>query len=117
MGLLLGMFWQKYRDDFKLEKAQSVFKILSSDVVPSIVSYGTVTNIDGRKITMAFNNDLITVKIKDSAAIYNLVGDNGNDQSKADFNQIKIGDSLNVTVDVNTDGTFEGESVINFSQR
>jgi len=117
-GSALGVFVQSQKDAPQLKKLESLLKTLNSEVVPSIISYGKVTGIDGRKITMAFNDDLITVKIKDNASIYNLNGADTVDvnQSQINLSQIKVGDMLNVTVTVDADGNFEGDEVINFSK-
>ena len=115
VGIVLGVLYQNKKEGNKLQQPAAVIKILNSDVVPSIVSYGKVTNIDGRKITMAFNEDLITIKVRDDASIYNIASQAG--QSKMDFSQIKVGDMLNVKIDIDSDGNFEGYSIINFSNK
>ncbi len=97
---------------------ENVVKILRSDVVPSIVSYGKVTSIDGRKITMSFNNDSITIIINDDAIISSLVGsqDYSAGQNVSDISKIKVGDVLNISLIVDESGNFHGDSVINFSE-
>jgi len=119
--VLLVVFWLFYsnqKNSIRLEKMENLISILRSDVVPSIVSYGKVTNIDGRKITMSFNNDFITIIINDDAMISSLAGNQDYDagQNTSDISQIKVGDVLNVSLTVDESGNFHGDSVINFSQ-
>lgn len=118
IGITFGIYYKSQKNDIQQQKMKDAFKVLSSEVVPSIVSYGKVTNIEGRKVTMAFNNDLITILIKEDAMISSLIG-NGNpdvNQEKSDINKIKVGDMLNITVTVDENGEFQGDSVINFSE-
>jgi preprotein translocase subunit YajC len=119
IGILLGIFFQYQISNSRLQKAQGVIKILNSEVVPSIISYGKVTNIDGKKITLAFNQDLITITIKDDALIRILSDSTAKnaDSAKSEINQIKVGDMLNVKTSVDSTGNFEGEEVIDFSQK
>jgi hypothetical protein len=116
VGIILGIFYQNKKDIFKIEKTEAILKILNSEVVPSIVSYGIITEIKDREITMIFNEDPITIKIKDDASIHSVGKSAGESLSQLDFSQIKIGDVLNAEIKVNSAGTFESNSVIVFSK-
>jgi len=118
IGIILGIFYQSQKINQQLQKVEGTLKILNSEVVPSIVSYGKVTNIDGRKITMAFNDDSITIKIKDDALIRFLSSSNNKNVNPKEvgIDQIKVGDMVNVKTVIDTEGSFEGTSVIDFSQ-
>lgn len=115
---VFGLFYSNQKNIIRVEKMENAVKILRSDVVPSIVSYGKVTSIDGRKITMSFNSDSITIFINEDAMISSLTGsqDYTADQIVSDVNQIKVGDTLNVTLTVDESGYFYGDSVIIFSE-
>jgi len=113
-GGVFGILYQKQKDRPQIKKMETSLKILGSEVVPSIISYGRVTNITGRQITLAFNSDLITVNIRDDAPVYTFTstGSSNMTQSEVSLNQIKAGDTLNISINVGSDGTFEGNSVI-----
>ena len=115
VGDIVGMSYQNKKIDSATANLSNVFKILSSEVVPSIVSYGEVVKIDNRNITLSFNGDEITVEVIDGASIYGLGSDVGAGQYKMNFNQIKMGDYLNIVLNVDSNGNFTGDSVIDFS--
>lgn len=116
IGYLLGAASYEYKNRAQESKLKNIVMALESDVVPSIVSYGKVVSINGREIVMAFNEDKIRIKIRDDAKIHALSGKLNGDQAPFDFNQIKVGDMLNVDVSVDHDGNFVGNSVIDFIQ-
>lgn len=95
----------------------SLIKILTSKAVPSIIAHGEVTNISGKKITVSYLGDSVTVEIAENAGIYSfsLLADGKNTnsaQQKVDFNVIKKGDNLNIALRLLPDGTLSGQSVI-----
>jgi hypothetical protein len=118
IGFACGVFYsnQSKRIDKsgKLENTDSILKTLNSEVVPSIISYGMVTSINNREITMVFNKDPITIKVKEDASIRNMGENNDKSSSQSDLNQIKVGDTLNAEIKINTDGVFESNSIIVF---
>jgi len=115
LGFIFGVLYQAQKNFSQIEKTKSIFKILNSQVVPSIVSYGIVTDINNREVTIVFNEDPVTIKIKDDASV-NIIGKNDERYlDKLDINQIKVGDALNAEVNINSDGVFESDSVIIFS--
>jgi hypothetical protein len=116
IGYLLGVASYEYKNRAQESKLENIVAALDSDVVPSIVSYGKVVSINGREIVMAFNEDRIKIKVRDDAKIHALSGRLNGDQAPFDFNQIKVGDMLNVDVSVDPDGNFVGNSVIDFAQ-
>jgi hypothetical protein len=116
VGYLLGVASYEYKNRAKELKLKNVITTLGSDVVPSIISYGKVVSINGREIVMAFNEDKIRIKVKDDAKIHMLSGKLNGDQTPFDFNQIKVGDMLNIDVSVDHGGNFIGNSVIDFTQ-
>ncbi len=110
VGFLFGKIYQIQKGNFQLEY---LISSLNSDVIPSIISYGKVTEINGRNITIAFNDSLIVVYVKEDIPIYKINGR----QEEINFEQIKVGDELNVELKINIESeNFEAESVINFSK-
>ena len=117
-GYFVGSFVEKQQiaDQFdESTRAIDTLKALgSSKIVPSIVAYGTVTNISGRDIELSDGEDNLVVSMKDGAKI-SLVsapttGVAG--QNNVDFSAIKIGDKLNISLIILADGRAEGSSVI-----
>jgi len=113
IGYLFGMSIYSQKNQNQELKIKNIISALTSDVVPSIVSYGKVVSINGRELVIAFNEAQINVKIKDNARVYLL---SSGDQEQFDFGQIKVGDMLNIDISVDQDGNFIGESVIDFAQ-
>lgn len=117
IGSLFGMSFYKQRAEAQLQKFKNALEVLGSEVVPSVVSYGKVISINGRDVTMAFNEDTITIKIKDDAKIYVLEsGSASGNREPYGFSDIKVGDMLKVDISIDSSGNFVGDSVIDFPQ-
>jgi hypothetical protein len=114
-GDIFGVSMQKKTTINQSEQTSALIKTLSSDAVPSIVAYGEVSEINDKNITLSFNGDTITAKIKDDANFYSYAG-NSSSPSKLSFDQIQVGDMLNISIKLTADGQLEGESVINFTR-
>ena len=121
VGGALGMFLQSAKDApaiLTAEKLQPVVKSLSSKVVPSIMAFGQVEKIDGRKITITYNKETLEVPFKDSAIIYTFNPPTTTSktdkpgQIKVSFSEIKVGDNLSVTVKLLPEGVISGESAV-----
>jgi hypothetical protein len=102
----------------KAVKYEATVKALSSKVVPSIIAYGQVTKIENKNITLTYNKETLTVPVMESANVYSFVPAEAGSkttaptQKKSTFSEIKVGDSLNITVKLSADGVLEGQSVI-----
>lgn len=101
---------------FPSSDSSAVVKTLSSKVIASIIAYGTVADIQGKNITLSYNSDSVVIAIADTAEIYSFSQASGGNaaptQTKTEFSQIKKGDSLNVTLNLLSDGQLKGTSVI-----
>lgn len=122
-----GVLYQKQKDPTQKEilpsekdqKTESAIKALSSKVVPSIVSYGEVANIEGRNITLNYGGDSLIVRVKDDAQIFSFAqtaplkkGDiAATTRQKVEFEKIKKGDNLNIIIKLLPDGQLEGQMV------
>lgn len=99
----------------KLAVSEAVVKSLSSKVVPSMIAYGQVTNIEGNNVTLSYANETLVVNIAQNANIIVLTPVSGSTtpvQKRGVFSEIKKGDNLNITLKLFADGKIEGQSVI-----
>lgn len=119
IGAALGMVYQAQKGStslFPSSDSSAVVKTLSSKVIASIIAYGTVSDIQGKNITLSYNSDSVTIAIADTAEIYSFSQASGSNtaptQTKTEFSQIKKGDSLNITLNLLSDGQLKGTSVI-----
>ena len=122
LGGGIGVLYQTQQSAPQVEKLQTIeasIKGLSSKVIPSINAYGQVTKIEGRNITLDFKGEILTLKIKDDAQILSFVklvsseeNTSGIDNQQTDFEEIKNGDNLNISIKFLPEGTLEGQSVI-----
>jgi hypothetical protein len=99
------------------QQLSETIKELSSRVIPSIAAYGTVTNIDGRNISLRYQGDSIVISVMPDAKIYSYTpsatGSNAKSlTTQVDFSKIKVGDNLSVNLKVIPTGQIEGLSVI-----
>jgi len=96
--------------------AQEVVKTLSSKVVPSIIAYGNVSDIQGKNITLSYGTESIIVAVTDNAQIFTFTQSAdpkvAPTQTKTDFSKIKKGDSLNISLKLLPTGELQGISVI-----
>lgn len=122
IGCLAGVNFQEQKTASRiaeLEKMENMVKILaSSKVIPSIVAYGQVASISGKVVILAYGTESLAIPIREDAKIYSFVTSTNQqgppEQKKAELKDIKIGDSLNVSLRILPDGGIEGVSVIIF---
>lgn len=117
VGVGLGITLQN-SNKAQARKVQAVNNLVSK-VVSSIVAYGQVENIDGRNITLSNLGDNLVISIADNAQVYSfttpVAGKNGATapvQQTVKFEDIKIGDNVNVAVKLSPSGQMQGSSVI-----
>jgi len=96
---------------------EKTIKDLSSRTIYFIVAYGTVEDINGRKLTISNNGENLTVEIKENAEITSFIrpvagGNSSTPEAIAKFEDIKKGDNLRISLKVLPDGKITGESVI-----
>ena len=90
--------------------AQQPAQTLSSNAIISVVAFGKVSNIDGSNVTLTNRGDSIKILFPDSAEItYSNIASNQSVRP-IDFNEIKIGDELNVNLKISQDGTIQAIS-------
>jgi hypothetical protein len=111
----VGIVFQTQKDALELEKS----KLITSKLVTGVAVLGKVTKISERNVTLSSENESIIVNIEDSANMLSLFnqGQDINSVEKATsmaikFQDIKIGDYLNVNGLINQDGIIKATTVI-----
>ncbi len=91
----------------------NVIKSLSTQIIPSMVAYGEVANIEGRNITLSYGGDSIKIRIEESSPIYSHINNSVGKsvQEKVSFGDIKKGDNLSIAVKLLPDGQLQSQSV------
>jgi len=88
----------------------------TTPVISDIVATGNITNISGRKITVKEGEKSLTIPIRKDAEIYSFVSQGATSQgstpSKISFSELKVGDYINIYLNVLTNGEIEGARVI-----
>jgi hypothetical protein len=111
VGVGIGIIYQIQKDGSLVSSAKS----LSSEIIASIAAYGEVTNIDGRNITLSFMDESLTILVSEEARVYSFKQQGleaGAKQNLANFNDIKKGDFINISVKLSSDGKLEGNNVV-----
>lgn len=109
VGVFSGILAERQITGPKLEKAKAALQIIGSKLVPSITVFGEVKNISGRDVVLEYVGESVTVKVKNDAQIVTLLKEGG--QREAKFEDLKIGDFVNVSLNITQDGEVEGSQV------
>lgn len=88
--------------------------LILSKTISSITSSGKVTAIEGRNITISNLGDSVTILVPAGKPVYSLESEDGV-QKKITFEDIKIGDSVNIGLKVKDNKQLEGQSIIIFA--
>ncbi len=131
----LGILYQKQKDASQIEKLQaresvlnSVVKRLSSKLIQSIASYGKVSKIEGRNVTLTFEGESLTIKVREEALIFSFTHTLGRSltgeaaplkkgdtvittRQKVELKDIKLGDDLGINIKLLPDGQLEGQFI------
>jgi Cu/Ag efflux protein CusF len=112
LGAETGIIYQKFTDAPNMQKAGAA-DALSSGVIQSITAYGSVTSVDieSKTITLASDGDSLAIKISDSAKIYFFDSSNKIASQEVGLNDLKLGDYVDITVEITTTGELEGSNV------
>ena len=113
VGAGLGIFYQIKIGSRSTVEVKTV-NSLASKVIPSIVAYGKVTKIEGRNVTVSYGGDTLVVPVKDDAQVFaftNTTATSAPIQQKSTFNEVKVGNNINISVKVLDDGQMLGESI------
>lgn len=111
-----------------LRKASNLIKIMSSEMIPSLVAIGKIANISGKTITLKAHNSkegglTIPIEITENTQFASFTfpsKENGKDapitpiREEIEFKDIKVGNDVNINFKIMPDNTFQGVSVIVF---
>ena len=119
LGAGIGIFYQTQKDITGINNIRDTSEKLSSKVIPPIIAYGRVTKIDGKNITLNFSGENLIAKMDDNAQIFKFSSPSSSTKDsqpsstrqETKFENIKVGDNLNITFKVLSDGTLLGQSV------
>ena len=128
VGCLGGILFQTQKAAPQAEKSEELIELMSSKMVPSVVAVGEVTAISGRNITLRAHTNqdesltvpiVITRDAELSSFVITTEEDGtiilgGPSRETIKFKDIKVGDNVNVSLKISSDGTFQGVSVIVF---
>jgi hypothetical protein len=114
IGVVAGMLLQNKISAPRVKQMTETVGSLSSKVVSAVVAFGSVESIDNnRNITLAYNGDKMTVAIGQDAKIYfyeNSV------KKELQFQDVKMGDLVNITTTVSQDGKLQGNMIVIFTR-
>ena len=128
VGCLGGILFQTQKATPQVEKSEKLIELMNSKMVPSVVAVGEVTAISGRNITLRAHTNqdgslTIPIEITRDAELSSFIVTTEEDGSiilggpsreEIKFKDIKVGDNVNVSLKISSDGTFQGASVIVF---
>jgi len=113
VGCVIGVVYQQQKDSSQIQQTATTIGNLSSKVVSAVVTYGEITNIDSnRNIILNYKGDTMTIAIEDGAKIYAY---ENSVKKEVQFQNIKVGDLVNIATTVSVDGQFKGNMVVIFS--
>jgi hypothetical protein len=114
-GLIIGAFYQIQKVAPQIQQTENVIQGISSEVINAVVAYGNVSAVgDGRKVTLSYNGDNLDIVLQVSAKIYLY---EGADKKEIQFEDIKIGDKVNVTAEIGKDASIQGNMMIIFPRQ
>ena len=95
-------------------KMATLLKVVSSKVVPLRAS-GTVTKIDGMNITLNSSGDNLIIPISSTAKFISFIGltntVGGNNHQTVELKDIKVGDHLDINLNLSSENKMEGQAV------
>jgi len=114
LGTLTGVFYQKQKSDPQIQSTTNTIQKLSSKVVNAIVTYGTITSIDSnRNITLSYEGEGMIVSVAQDVKVY--IYENST-RKELNFNDLKVGDSVNITASLDASGNILGNMIVIFTR-
>jgi hypothetical protein len=114
LGNLTGIFYQKQKSDPQIQATTDTIQKLSSKVVNAIVTYGTITSIDSnRNITLSYEGESMIVSVAQDVKVY--IYENST-RKELNFNDLKVGDSVNITASLDASGNILGNMIVIFTR-
>jgi len=113
IGIIIGLFYQKQTYAPQLQVSKITMQSLSSKVVSAVVTYGSVKSVDNnRSIVLSYDSDELSVLVDTTAKIYRY---ENSSKKEIQFSDIKVGDLVNITTSVSSDGLLHGNMVVIFA--
>lgn len=114
LGNLTGIFYQKQKSDSQIQTTTDTIQRLSSKVVNAIVTYGTITSVDSnRNITLSYEGESMIVSVAQDVKVY--IYENST-RKELNFNDLKVGDSVNITASLDASGNILGNMIVIFTR-
>lgn len=125
VGAFGGVLLERKVINPKFEKMDTIAEEINSKLIISMVAFGKVAKISDRTITLTYGTENLAIRIKEDAEILSfnapVLNDKGEQvspgvpgQKNAEFKDIKIGDNLNIRLNILPDGELVGVSVMVF---
>jgi len=123
-GYVIGSYFEQRVNGEKIASLEKVNNIFSySKLINSIIAFGKISNVSGRTITLTSGTDTLEITMRANAQIYSFTTPTSSGgqltgtpaQNVVAFEDIKVGDNLNVNMRMLPDGSFEGASAIIFA--
>jgi hypothetical protein len=122
VGAGAGFFYARLQSGGTLQNPQGL-SIMSSKAIATIITYGKITNITGRDITLSSSGTDITIHMADDATFISFLNSNPNQknaptgtivggQQKLKLSDVKTGESASVNFRVLPSGQFVGNALI-----
>jgi len=121
LGFIFGYSFEKKAIE-KLKAESPLVDLSKSKVINSltIIASGEVKEISGRNLTLNAEGDDLTILIREDASINGLVASEEKvtdipqplARKEIKFEEIKVGDKVNITCQLKTDGSLEGTETI-----
>ena len=108
LGLGVGIVYQQAKMVLG-SKRNPVLEVLNSRTIPFVTAYGDIVDIRGKNIAINFEEDSLTVKIKDDAPVYSF---ESGVQKIIKVEDLKKGDKVSVNLKLSQDGQAEGLAIV-----
>lgn len=110
LGGGMGVYYQK--QNVQIVSSSDLPKTLASKTI-SVHAGGTVTKIDKMNITLSSGKDQLIVPVNKNAKVSVFTSAQGSYQPDK-FSDVKVGDILNIDLQLSSDGKLQGQSVYIF---
>jgi hypothetical protein len=108
IGFFVGASYQFFKVKTPPQQTASTFKLSSTVRILASKAIGKVTGIQGRDLTMTLSGKTVSISVLQDATIYLM----SPKATKSDFNIIKVGDTVSISVQISNRGEAQGTSVM-----
>lgn len=126
VGYLLGVGKTTKKLAPQLVAGEKIYQLISSKVSLDLIARGKIEKIEKRDLFLDWEGEKLTVSLKEDAKIVDLPFPLGPEikgiiinlespyLKEIDFKDLKVGDWVNVYLEVKREGTFKGKGVVRF---